>query len=108
MEISLYRHPGYYGRFATLDVLVNDTRVETIAGGETKRINVSGPGALLRVEMQKVVKSQEYRLVAEDDGQLFHCGPKPWVVFDIFNLAYLPVFSKNVFFIRRYAQSGDV
>lgn len=100
MEISLYRHPGFYGRAAELDVMIDGAKVATITGGETKRISIPGPGALLRVEMQGAVSSSDYRLTEEDKGQLFHCGPNLWVLFDIFDLAYIPALKKKVFFIR--------
>jgi len=107
MKIDLYRHPGSYGRLAALDVLVNGAKVGIIVSGETKRIDVSAP-ALIRVAMQMTALSNEYLLTEKDDNLLLHCGTRCWVIFDLLDLAYLPVLNKKVFFIRSQKRKSGV
>ena len=89
MQILLCRHAGWIGRFASLDVLVNEQKVCSIERNETKAITLPKDGGTLRVEMRSAVSSTSVHIGPGSDGFVFECGSAWWVPFDIFSLCYL-------------------
>lgn len=87
------------GRFALLDVLVNEQNVRSIERNETKTITLPKDGGSLRVEMQSAVSSTSIRIGPENDGGLFECGSSWWVPFDFFSLCCLGFLKNRVFYI---------
>ncbi len=100
MQILLHRKAGWMGRFASLDVLVNEQKVCAIEGNETKSITLPDNGGTLRVEMQSAVSSTSVRIDPEADGHLYECGSAWWVPFDFLSLCYLGFLKHRVFYVQ--------
>jgi hypothetical protein len=100
MQILLRRHAGWIGRFASLEVLVDEQKVCSIERNETKAITLPDDGGTLRVEMQSAVASTSIRIGPESNGVLFECGSSWWVPFDFFDLCYLGFLKNRVFYVR--------
>lgn len=100
MQILLRRHAGWTGRFASMDVFVNDQKVCSIERNETKAIAIPDDGGLVRVEMQAAVSSPSVRVGPEGDGLLFECGTNWWVPFDVLSFCYLSFLKHRVFYFR--------
>lgn len=100
MQIELYRHSGFYGSAASLDVVANGVKIAVLEAGTSKAISLPPEGAELRVEMQGSVSSQVLRVTPEMSGQYFECGTPFWVLFDVVPLCYLPALRNHVFFLR--------
>lgn len=100
MEITLFRHPGHYGRAMPLDVFANEQKVTSIQSGATQTILVPDGEVALRVEMEGVVSSPTLIVRPRLDGQHFECGTPLWVLFDFMSLCYLPYLKRRVFFLR--------
>lgn len=100
MQILLHRRAGWMGRFASLNVLVNEQKVCSIERNETKAISLPTTGGTVRVEMQSVLSSTGFLVGPESDGSLFECGSAWWIPFDIFSLCYLGILKHRVFYVR--------
>lgn len=107
MQIHLYRHAGWMGRLASLDVLVNEQKVCSIEGNEKKAVTLPDDGGTLRVEMQSAVSSTSIRVGPESDGGLFECGSSWWVPFDFFSLCYLGFLKNRVLYVRPVSGRAD-
>lgn len=103
MEITLYRHPGHYGRALPLDVFANDQKVASIRGGATQAILLPDGEVTLRVGMKGAASSPALTVRPRHDGQHFECGTPGWVLFDFMSLCYLPCLKRRVFFLREAA-----
>jgi len=100
MHILLRRNSGWMGRFASLDVLVDDQKVCSIKRNEMKSISLPNDGGTVRVEMQGAVSSCGIRVAPESDGLAFECGTAWWLPFDVLSLCYLSFLKRRVFYLR--------
>jgi len=105
MKIELSRKPGYFGRSAPLNVLVDGRQVATVEAGKTVSFFVDSPGAKLQVSMQESVSSPTVLLPTRhtDETLKFECGTPVWLLFDIFGICLLPRFRQRVFFLKATA-----
>ena len=104
MEITLYRHPGHYGRALPLDVFANDQKVASIRCGATQAILLPDGEVTLRVGLgEGAASSPPLTVRPSDDGQRFECGTPWWVLLDFMSLCYLPCLKRRVFFLREAA-----
>lgn len=101
MKITIYRHPGYFGRAVPLDVCANGKKVALLPSGTTQAVELPASGADIKVEMHGTVSSQTVQVGAANDGQHFECGTPLWVLLDVFSFCYLPALKPHVFFLRR-------
>ena len=101
-ELRISRNPGAYGRFAGLDVVVDNQTVATLREGEQRLLQHIEDGALVHVEMQGHVRSPRIRISGESVA--FDCGPNRWLAIDWFDLCYLPGLRERVFYLRPTAK----
>jgi hypothetical protein len=101
MQIELHRHPGFFGRAASLDVVANGVKITALEAGKSKTISLPAEGAEVKVEMQGAVSSQTLFIGPEMAAQRFECGTPLWVLFDVLDLCYLRPFRNHVFFLRQ-------
>lgn len=100
MEITLFRHPGYYGRAMPLDIFANEQKVASIQSGATQRILLADGEVALRVGMKGILSSPAVSISPCRNGQHFECGTPFWLLFDFMSLCYLPCLKGHAFFLR--------
>lgn len=103
MEITIYRHVGYYGRSLPLDVFANEGKVASIHSGTSFSVIIPDGDVTLRVGMGGVVSSPGLR-IADATNRQFECGTPFWVLFDVASLCYLPFLRNRVFYLREVSQ----
>ena len=101
VEIELYRHAGYIGRSAPLDILVNGGKFASVAAGQTLSLSLPGQSITLQVAMQGAVSSQVVFVQEQRGAMRFECGNPLWVLFDFLSLCHLPGIKGHVFFLRQ-------
>ena len=104
MQVRLYRHGGWMGRFVPLDVLVNDKKVGSLKRGETLTLQLSGDGASIQVAMG-TSRSPALQLCPWNGSVELECGSARWAPFDFLNLAWVQPFSGRVFFLREISRA---
>jgi hypothetical protein len=105
MKVELYRHAGYFGRAAALDILVNGQRVTSIMANQGISISLPDEGATLQVVMQDTVSSPVARVAPRGQQLNMECGTPLWVLLDFLSLCYLPLLRQRVFFLREAASA---
>ena len=103
MEITIYRHPGYFGRSLPLDIFANEQKVASILSGTSLKVIIPDGDVTLRVEMGGAVSSPRLRVLDATTRRL-ECGTPVWVFFDVASLCYLPFLRKRVFYLREVSQ----
>jgi hypothetical protein len=81
MQVDLYRHPGWFGRAAPLDALVNEQHVASVNAKQDLSLSLPYEGADLQVVMQGFVSSHVLHVFAGKHQFKLECGTRLWVFF---------------------------
>jgi hypothetical protein len=105
MQIHLWRHSGFLGRWVRLDAMLDGKRVARIKNNETITLSLPELGGEIQVVMDGC-SSPVFKIPPHSDGLHLECGNPDWVLFDVIGLKYLPYFSNRTFFLRE-AQGNE-
>ncbi len=105
MKVHLYRYPGYTGRLAPLDVLVDGIRAGSLRGDESVSLTIPEQGGVIQVSMQGYQSSPCFTVPPGSEGMRLECGNPLWVLFDFLSLSLLPALKDSVFFLREAGTS---
>jgi hypothetical protein len=103
MNVFITRNPGWYGKFARLDLLCNGKRLASIREKETVQVRLepSDLPATLELRMQNVVGSPSIELPCLLVDLYLECGANKWMLMDFFDLSLLPGLRNKVFYFRK-------
>lgn len=98
MQVRLYRHSGYFGILASLDVRVNGKKVASLRRKEQITLQLSNEGDSVQVAMH-ICTSPVLTLRPSNGSVELECGTPLWTLFDFLSLYLLPPLRGRVFFL---------